>query len=104
LFDNLGKRCPYDRANHLAFDAVLRNWGIKEYVSQKDLIFRSVREKIDPASFTLPKNQLQRIATRIALRQLSHEKEINDQVSRWQEYFDPEDQGMGSFLDPHSRW
>lgn len=103
LFDSLGKRRPYDRENHLAFDAVLRDWGIKEYVLQKDLIFRFVREKIDPASCGLPKNQLQRIATRIALRQLAHEQEINDQVNRWQKYFKTEDQEIENFHDPHSR-
>ena len=72
-------------------------------MSQKDLIFRFVREKIAPASFGLPKNQLQRIATRIALRQLAHEQEINDQVNRWQKYFETEDQEIENFHDQHSR-
>lgn len=90
LFDNLGEPRAYDRISHLAFDALLKRWGANEYVAQKDLISRSIREEIEPASFRLPKNRLRRSAVRIALRQLAFDHAISDQVSRWRGYFDPE--------------
>ncbi len=90
LFDNLGVPRAYDRSSHLAFDALLKRWGANDYVAQKDQILRSVREEIEPASISLPRNRLRRSAVRIALRQLAFDHAISDRVSRWRSYFDPD--------------
>jgi len=90
LFDKLGEPRAYDRASHLAFDALLKRWGAQDYVAQKDEISQFIRDEIDPASFKLPKNRLRRSAVRIALRQLACDDLFGPRVSRWSERFDPD--------------
>ena len=89
LFDTLGEPRAYDRTSHLAFEALLQQWGADEYVRQKAMIAKAIREELEPASFSMPKNRLRRSAVRIALRQLAFDHALSDQASRWRGYFDP---------------
>lgn len=90
LFDELGEPRAYDRASHLAFEALLNKWGSKEYVAQKDQVSRSILDEVEPESFSLPGTRLRRSALRIALRQLARDRALSERVSHWRARFDPE--------------
>src|SRR5262245_20134857 len=68
--DAFGRRRPFDRARHEAFQALLREFGEPELYALKQRVFAAVAAGEDPSIMSAANGRFARTSIRVALRQL----------------------------------
>lgn len=83
VFDDAGRSKPFDRAQHEAFQTLLGIYGDANDVAVKRMVWRAVRAGAPPGSIDTLTARRERIAARVALRQLLHSDGSSTALSQW---------------------
>lgn len=81
--DAKGMPRPFDSSAHLAFQELLREYGHRCSVEIKKKVFLAVRKGIDPARLPAPQSRFERIAAKVALRQVHWIEGPSRWPARW---------------------
>lgn len=91
IHDAHGRRKPFDAAKHSTFQALLDKYGDRECVSAKIETCAAVRAGQAPTE-VITYTRAQRLARRVALRQLLYTDGPSHTLSMWREKFDSDKQ------------
>lgn len=86
--DDHGAQKLFDAAEHHAFQALLEKYGEPDLVQVKHAVWNAVRGGAGPTSLGNLSTRHQRIACRIALRQMLHTDGISPALAAWRAAFD----------------
>ena len=86
--DSLGNPRPFDRADHDAFQHLLTDFGIAEITAAKRRMLDAV-ENADGPDGSIFETRFQRIAARVALRQIAFTDGPSDALAAWQRALEP---------------
>lgn len=86
--DAEGRPTPFDAMRHVAFEVVLREHGIGEYVGEKERFRAAFVGGADPERYEPPQSRLGRAAVRVALRQMACLGSDEAVVARWASIYD----------------
>ena len=89
IHDEHGKRVPFDVIRHQAFQSLLAAYGDPACCKAKADTFASVRAAEPPRDVS-SYSRAQRLARRVALRQLAQTDESSPALTAWRERFDRE--------------
>ena len=116
--DIQGKEQAFDHNVHRAFQTLLNQHGLSDYVDEKQKIMTAIKNKTDVENYPQPASKLRRLAARIALRQCAHlmsgDHVTNDSgltydaqsLQSWRTRFDrpetkPSSEQQAEFLETH---
>ena len=88
LRDQFGRRRPFRRDHHDAFQAVLERYGESELLALKRRVHDAVVAGRGPATSTLPASRIARATLRVALRQLQLLQPALPELSEWLAAYD----------------
>ena len=77
FFDHQGTRHPYRHDDQVAFATLLDQWGVEDYVSRKRHVVNALRENGVLDEVLKQGSRIERMATRVALRQVACERSLN---------------------------
>ena len=83
LRDQLGQKQAFRPGPHIAFQAVLEEYGLPELVTLKRQIVACVRAGKRPETMFLQGDRFARATTRVALRQLSATEPLTPSLVEW---------------------
>ena len=89
FFDGQGGAKPFDAAHHAAFQELMQAWAAPEYQTMKDAVCRAVEAGISPQRSVTPSSRLERLAARVAIRQLIALKDGDPTVAAWHALLEP---------------
>ncbi len=81
--DGMGRRRPFDRARHDAFQAVLHRYGDPAFLALKQQVTYAVAAGADPSTIAVPEQRFARTNIRVALRQLKAQAETAPSLDAW---------------------
>lgn len=92
-YDLLGKPHPFDRQLHEGFQNLLADYGLSNYVTEKQQVLAAYTQKTAARDYPAPTGRLGRLAARITLRQAAHMQPGCPLLQDWRHRFDrPETQ------------
>lgn len=102
IADSLGHPRAFDADAHAAFQALLRRYAPPGVTAEKDRIIRAVRTGGSPLLYPPAKTRTERMAARVALRQMLHTHPDVPRLAEWLALFDrgaerPEGEGDGGY-------
>jgi len=86
--DAMGRAHAYDGEAAAGFDALLRRWGAKDVVAEKDRLTDAVLRQTGPSDYARAATRAARTASRIALRQLACRHPEQPAIAAWLAAFD----------------
>jgi hypothetical protein len=97
IHDAEGHPIPFDAMRHVAFEVVLKEHGLPDYVGEKARLRAAFAAGVDARKFEPPRSTLGRAAVRVALRQLGCAGADAERLALWTAAFDqPADEtGVG---------
>ncbi|MFO1127939.1 MAG: hypothetical protein U1E66_05830 [Rhodospirillales bacterium] len=96
--DALGRRRPFADDAHVAFQALLRDYGPQGTMAEKQRVIRAVLAGERPQDYLVASTRAERKAARVALRQMLHTHPDHPLLPVWIETFDRSAAG----LDAHA--
>ena len=87
IFDSRGRRTAFLADAFDAFECMLDEYGLPDYVHEKQRLRNAVREGVEPAVYALPASRIGRLAMRVTLRQLRAHPPAATDISRWLDLF-----------------
>ncbi len=88
LRDQFGRKRPFRRDYHDAFQPVLERYGTEEQVALKRQVIDAVATGRGPSALTLPDDRFARATLRVTLRQLQATTQMSPALSEWLAYYD----------------
>ena len=88
LRDQLGRKRPFQRDYHDAFQTVLERCGDKRLVALKQDVISAVTAGHGPSTLTLPDDRFARATVRVALRQLQALQSSSQALADWLANYD----------------
>jgi hypothetical protein len=88
LRDQSGKRRPFRRDHHDAFQRLLERWGTPEQIVLKRQILAAVAAKRGPSALAHPDDRFARATVRVALRQLQATATESPVLPEWLSGYD----------------
>ncbi|GAA3936251.1 DUF6925 family protein [Litoribacillus peritrichatus] len=96
-FDAVGNQTPFDLNAHQCFQQILKQYGLPDYLDEKERIIAALNHSESAGNYPAPANRLRRLAARIALRQRFHVVGDSNQLQQWRTRFDrPENKSQES--------
>jgi uncharacterized protein DUF6925 len=89
LRDREGLAKPFDSRAHETFQSLLREIGDPDVVGAKQAVLDAVRKGDAPASFPALTRRHERLARRVAVRQIAHVDGPSSHLALWRDAFDP---------------
>jgi hypothetical protein len=83
LRDQFGRRRPFRRDHHDAFQAMLDRYGEKQLVALKRQVIDAVTAGCGPSALVLPADRFARATVRVALRQLHALQHLSPALADW---------------------
>jgi hypothetical protein len=81
--DGIGRRRPFNRARHEAFQAILRSYGDPKILALKQQVTGAVAAGTDPSAIPLTERRFARTTVRVTLRQLKAQDETAPSLEAW---------------------
>jgi hypothetical protein len=81
--DSAGRRLPFDRARHDAFQDMLRSFGDPDIYALKQQVVAAVAAGQDPSVIAVTDNRFARTNVRVALRQLKAADAVSSALVQW---------------------
>lgn len=94
LRDQLGRKYPFRRDSHAAFQILLARYGDPDLAALKRHVTDSIRSGHEPLKVSVPNDRSARAIVRVALRQLSATETPSPALTAWRsayDRFDPEE-------------
>ena len=88
LRDQFGRKRPFRRDCHDAFQPVLERYGTRKQVALKQQVIDAVTAGHGPSALTLPDDRFARAAVRVTLRQLQTVTRASPTLSEWLAAYD----------------
>jgi len=85
--DTLGRTIPFQHQAHEAFQQLLQQWGLPDYLEEKQRALQALADNVAPETFQAGQGRLLKAALRIALRQTEYTAPSN-RLKDWQQQFD----------------
>jgi hypothetical protein len=93
LRDGLGRRHPFRREHHDAFQAILARYGIADLIELKRRVIASVMAGHGPDAISIADDRFARATVRVALRQLQAADQLAKADTGWFSVYDRLDSG-----------
>ncbi|MEM7468695.1 MAG: hypothetical protein AAF387_17640 [Pseudomonadota bacterium] len=87
LYDQHGRRRPFEAEKLRIFDEWLREYGDKQYWQEKNRVREAIANHTPPSEYVPGETRRARLAKRITLRQIGHDEYTKAQAGLWQRYF-----------------
>ena len=84
-----GKRISFSRGDFDHFEEILSTFGDRRYYEEKIRFHSAVNRGTSPHDYTIPNSRIERIAMRIALRQLPYCGARDEVCTGWRQVFSP---------------
>jgi hypothetical protein len=81
--DGVGRRRPFDRARHDAFQAILDRYGDPKFLALKQQVLDAIATGADPSAIPVTDQRFARATVRVALRQLKAQDETAPSLEAW---------------------
>lgn len=81
--DGMGRRRPFDRGRHDAFQAILNHYGDPTFLELKQQVMNAVAAGTDPSAIPVTDRRFARTIIRVALRQLKAQDETAPSLDAW---------------------
>jgi hypothetical protein len=88
IHDMEGNPVPFDAMRHVAFEVVLKEHGLPDYVLEKERLRAAFAGARPPESYETPRSDLGRAAVKVALRQLAVLGSDASRLAPWLAAFD----------------
>ena len=84
-----GERISFSRGDFDHFEEILSTFGDRRYYEEKIRFHSAVNRGMSPHDYTIPNSRIERIAMRIALRQLPYCGASDEICTGWRQVFSP---------------
>lgn len=81
--DGMGRRRPFDRARHDAFQTILHRYGDPAFLALKQQVMSAVAAGADPSTIVVREQRFARTNIRVTLRQFKAQHETAPSLDAW---------------------